>query len=252
MTTKYRTKNALTIWWDQAPRPQRIAAGIGAGIVGLLLLAGLAFLVKSLFHVQPEDEGRARTTIALPAQGVEASETPSAMATPELPPLNLPEVTPEPSATPTREPSFDDDRDGPPATITPNDRAPLAPDTGLSPTPGRAPRASGDLDGVVAQVRQSCLHAELATASTGEPLVRAIQQWGSGDFTQIVPCVEKAIELTKDGSTDIEFRVQTETQPAGYLYLRGSDVRDLSALSPEDRVTRLREAFQVAPNLQLK
>ncbi|WP_336249210.1 hypothetical protein [Stomatohabitans albus] len=244
MASKYKTKNTFTLWWNNASRGTRIGTVIGAVIVGALVLVGLGFLGKFLFDIQADDTSRARTTIELPAQGVQESDEPSSVATPELPPLDLPTPTPTPMIATDEavEGSSELGSQGSSSAAGNGNGRDSQGGTGNTPT----------FDTILAAGRRSCVHTEQDVSPTGEPILRAYQPWSDGDFNAILPCIETMVTESRDAGVNIEILVQTDTQPAGYLLIRTADVQRLNQLDQNARATQLREAFQVAPGLQLK
>lgn len=259
MATKYRSKNALTTWWEQASRNARIGAGIAGGLTCLLLLVGIGFGVKSLFTVDSQDEAqRADTTIKLPEKGVEASDIPSTFATPEIPPLVLPTPTPTPEPSPTAIASDFNSGSGFGESQGNSEGAYTEPAFGNG-TSGFPSQGNGSFqntpnqyDTLAAQIRPLCGVTEIASSSTGTPLLRSYQQWGKGEFSSFLPCLDAMVTAPKDAGIDIEVMVKDGEADAGYLMLRAADVHQIGAQDKATREQQLRRAFQTAPGRQLK
>lgn len=255
MTTKYRSKNALTTWWEQASRNARIGAAIAGGLACLLLLIGIGFGLKSVFTVDQKDEARVDTTIKLPEKGVEASDIPSTFATPEIPPLVLPTPTntPEPSPSATVD-DFSSEGSGFGGSGYSSESG-YGNDSGGFPNQGGAfpnQNTPNQYDALAAQIRPLCGVTEISTSSTGTPLLRSYQQWGKGEFASFLPCLDAMVTIPKDAGIDIEVMVKDQEADAGYLMLRAQDVRQLGLEDKSTREQRLRKLFQVSPGRQLK
>lgn len=259
MTTKYRSKNALTTWWEQASRNARIGATIAGSLGCLLLLAGIGFGVKSLFTVENKAQTQvADTTVKLPEKGIVASDIPSTFATPEIPPLVLPTPTNTPEPSPSATDGFASDSSGfipgPTDADVPDPNAGTGfpnPDGGF-PSQGGGFTTPNQYDTLAAQIRPLCGITEIATSTTGAPLLRSYQQWGRGEFASFLPCLDAMVTVPKDAGIDIEVMVKDQDADAGYLMLRAEDVRKLGLEDKATREQQLRKLFQVAPGRQVK
>lgn len=260
MTTKYRSKNALTTWWEQASRNARIGAAIAGSLGCLLLLAGIGYGVKSLLTVESKHQTEVvGTTVKIPEKGIEASDIPSTFATPEIPPLVLPTPTntpePSPSAAADALGTEDDgfvtapyETEGP----FPNTGPDFPNQGGAFPNQGGSFSTPNQYDTLAAQIRPLCGITEIATSSTGAPLLRSYQQWGKGEFASFLPCLDAMVTVPKDAGIDIEVMVKDQEADAGYLMLRAEDVRKLGLEDKASREQQLRKLFQVAPGRQVK
>ena len=251
MTTKYRSKNAITTWWEQASRNARIGAIIAGAVVGALLLIGIGYALKTMFTVTSEEQSRVDTTVKLPEKGIEASDIPSTFETPSLAPINLP--TPSPTPTPT----FTPEAAAPTDLYTPSTAYPSEDSfaTEASAFPGSSAGGSfgaSQYDALAAQVRPICGTTEVTTSSTGATLLRSYQQWGRGEFASFLPCLDAMVIVPKDAGIDVEVMVQDGQAGAAFMSLRAEDVRQIGNQDKASREQQLRKVFQVAPGRQLK